>query len=68
MLIFVDSENIVAAKSSQRYLKQVLANNKAYLAVLNKERAFNLLGLQIDGVNEVLLNIEDFLEPIAYIY
>ncbi len=68
VLTLVGSEDIAEAMPPQRYLKLALANNEACLAVFNKEQSFDLTGLKIDGANEVLLNIEDFPEPLSYTY
>ena len=68
VLTLVDSEDIAESMPPQRYLKLALANNEACLAVFNKVQSFDLAVLKIDGVNEVLLNIEEFLEPLTYIY
>ncbi len=68
VLTLVDSEDIAESMPPQRYLKLALANNEACLAVFNKEQSFDLTRLKIDEVNEVLLNIEDFPEPLTYTY
>ena len=64
----IDSENIAESMPPQRYLKLELINNEACLAVFNKEQSFDLAPLRITGVNEVLLNIEDFPVPLTYTY
>jgi len=68
VITLVDSEVIAESMPPQRYLKLMLANNEACLAVLNKEQSFDLTALRIGGVNEVLLNIEDFPDPLSYRY
>ncbi len=68
VITLVDSEVIAESMPPQRYLKLMLANNEACLAVFNKEQSFDLTALRISGVNEVLLNIEDFPDPLSYGY
>ena len=67
-LTLIDSEDIAESMPPQRYLKLILVNNEACLAVFNKEQSFDISTLRIEGINEVLLNIEDFPEPILYSY
>ena len=68
MMTLIDSENIAESSPNQRYLKLTLYNNEACLAVFSKEEVFNLIPLRIEGVNEVLLNIEGIEESILYTY
>ena len=68
VLTLVDSEDIAESMPPQRYLKLALANNEVCLAVFNKEQSFDLTGLKIAGVSEVLLNIEGFSGSILYTY
>ncbi|WP_296383794.1 hypothetical protein [Winogradskyella sp.] len=68
VLTLVDSEDIAESMPPQRYLKLALANNEACLAVFNKEQSFDLTPLRIDGITEVVLHIEDFSEPLTYVY
>ncbi len=68
VLTLVDSEDIAESMPPQRYLKLSLFNNEACLAVFNKEQSFDLTLLRIEGVNEILLNIEDFPEQLIYTY
>jgi len=68
VLTLIDSEDIAESMPPQRYLKLSLFNNEACLAIYNKIQSFNLTLLRIDGVNEVVLNIEDFPEPLIYAY
>ena len=67
-LALIDSEDIVESMAPQRYLKLILVNNEDCLAVFNKEQSFDLSELRIDGVNQVILNIEDFPEALRYSY
>lgn len=67
-LSLIDSENIAESMPPQRYLKLTLTNNEDCLTVLEKTEPFNLTQLQVDGSNEVLLNIEGLSEPILYVY
>jgi hypothetical protein len=68
VLTLVDSEGIAVSRPPQRYLKLALANNEVCLAVFNKEQSSDLTELKITGVNELLLNIEDFSGSMLYTY
>ena len=66
--VLIDSENIAESMPPQRYLKLTLYNNEACLAVFEKEETFDLTSLQVQGTNEVLLNIEGLPESVLYTY
>lgn len=68
VLTLIDSENIAESMPPQRYLKLALYNDEACLAVFEKEETFDLSTLQLEGVNEVLLNIEGLSESVLYSY
>lgn len=68
VMTLIDSENIAESMPPQRYLKLSLFNNEACLAVFNSQETFDLVPLRVQGANEVLLNIEDFTEPLLYSY
>lgn len=67
-MVLVDSGSVAESSPEQRYLKFVFTNEEACLAVFNQSRVFNLSALQVDGSNEVILNIEGFPEVINYTY
>lgn len=67
-LTLVDSENIAESMPPQRFLKLSLITNEACLAVFDKTESFDLKALRIDGMNEVVLNIENFPELLNYSY
>lgn len=52
----------------QRVVKIKLINNEACLAVFQKTVAFDLSSFQIDGQNQIPLNIEGWNEQIIYEY
>lgn len=64
----VDSAAIAESLPEQRYLKFQLINEELCLAVFTKSVSFNLRPLQIEGSNEIILNIEGFEEGITYSY
>lgn len=64
----VDSGDIPESMPPQRYLKFVLVNNEACLAVFSRTISFDLTPLEIQGLNEITLNIEDFPEALSYNY
>lgn len=52
----------------QRFLKLTVITNEACLAVFDKTESFDLKALRIEGMNKVVLNIEDFSEQLNYSY
>ncbi|REG90096.1 hypothetical protein [Winogradskyella sediminis] len=67
-LTLIDSETITESLPPQRELRLIFYNNEACLAVLEKEEIFDLVALQVEGANEVVLNIEGLPESILYTY
>nr|WP_321222200.1 hypothetical protein [uncultured Psychroserpens sp.] len=67
-MVLVDSGNVAESSPEQRYLKFVLTNQEVCLAFISQERSFDLTPLQIDGSNEIILNIEGFPESLTYNY
>jgi hypothetical protein len=67
-MILVDSGDIAESMPPQRYLKFASVNNEACLAVFSRTVSFDLTALEIQGNNEITLNIEDFPEPLSYNY
>ena len=67
-MVLVDSGNIAESSPEQRFLKFVFTNNEACLAVFSQSRNFDLSNLQIEGSNEIVLNIDEFPEAITYTY
>ncbi|MDN3492851.1 hypothetical protein [Winogradskyella bathintestinalis] len=67
-LTLIDSGNIAESLPNQRYLKLALTNNETCSAVFTTEESFNLAALRINGVNEIVLNIEGFPEQLLYTY
>ncbi|NRD19490.1 hypothetical protein HNV08_05480 [Winogradskyella eckloniae] len=68
VMTLIDSGTIAESLPPQRYLKLHLYNNEVCLAFFNKQEQFDLTPLKVEGVNEVLLHIEGFSEPILYTY
>jgi hypothetical protein len=67
-MVLVDSGEVEELTPNQRHLKFVFTNEEDCLTVLNQSRIFNLTALRVDGVNEVILNIEGFPEVLNYMY
>tara|TARA_B100000809_G_C15073310_1_gene506898 strand:+ start:472 stop:912 length:441 start_codon:yes stop_codon:yes gene_type:complete len=67
-MVVVDSGNIAESSPEQRYLRFVLTNDEVCLAYVSQERSFDLRPIQVDGSNEIILNIEDFSESLTYTY
>ncbi len=68
VMTLIDSGNVAESLPPQRYLKLDLTNNEVCLAFFTKYEEFDLSPLRVDGLNEVLLNIEGFSEPLLYTY
>lgn len=67
-LKLIGSEGIMESSPVQRNIKAVLNNNEACLAVFSKAWSFDLTALQVDGEHQVVLNLQDYSEPIIYTY
>lgn len=67
-MVLVDSGAVAESSPEQRFLKFVFTNNEECLAVLSQERSFDLSNLQVEGSNEILLNIEGFPDSLSYQY
>lgn len=67
-MVLVDSGIVAESSPEQRNLKFVFTNEEACLAVFNQNRSFDISALQVDGSNEVILNIEGFPDVINYMY
>ena len=64
----LDSGNVSESEPPQRAVKLFLFNNEACLSVISQVQSFDLSALQVDGVNEITINIDDFPDPIVYTY
>lgn len=67
-MVLVDSGSVAESLPEQRYLKFVFGNDETCLAVFSRSRSFDLTALQVEGSNDILLNIEGFPEPLLYSY
>ena len=64
----VDSGVVAESLPEQRNLKFKLVNEELCLAIFSREVSFDLTPLQVDGSNEVVLNIEGFNTSLSYKY
>lgn len=64
----IDSGAIAESSPEQRYLKFQLINKEICLAFFRKTISFDLKPLQINGSNEIILNIEGLESPLHYKY
>jgi len=67
-IVLVDSGAVAESSPEQRHLKFVFTNDEACAAFIDQTRSFDLTPLQVEGSNEVVLNIEGIPEAIHYIY
>lgn len=67
-MVLVDSGVFENSSIPERNLKFVFTNEEDCLAVIRQNREFNLTHLRVDGINEIILNIEGFPEVINYWY
>ncbi|MAB49358.1 MAG: hypothetical protein CMC05_12085 [Flavobacteriaceae bacterium] len=64
----VDSEEVSESNPPQRYVKFFLINTEDCLAVVDRARSFDLSPLQIEGENEIIINVDDYSDPVIYTY
>ncbi len=64
----VDSGAVAESLPEQRFLKFNLDNQEDCAAAFERTFSFNLKPLQIEGSNEIILNLEGWGEPINYSY
>ncbi len=64
----MDSGEVSESDPPQRAVKLFLINNEACLTVITQTRSFDLSALQIEDVNEITINIDDFSDPVTYTY
>lgn len=68
VMTLIDSGNIAESMPPQRFLKLALVNDEVCLAFLTKQETFDLTPLKVEGLNEVILNIDGLTESITYYY
>ncbi|WP_422107505.1 hypothetical protein [Winogradskyella sp.] len=64
----IDSGDVQESDPPQRSIKLFLVNNEACLAQISKAQTFDLSTLRVDGVNEIILNLDGYDDPITYSY
>ena len=64
----LDSGSVEESNPPQRYVKFFLVNNEACLAEISRTTSFDLSTLQIESENEIIINIDQYSDPITYIY
>lgn len=67
-VVLVDSSNIAESSPEQRYLRLVFTNTELCDAIVSQQRSFDLTAIQVDGSNDIILNIEGLDESINYVY
>lgn len=67
-MTLIDSGAVAESSPEQRSLKFEFLNPELCLAVLGQEVSFNLKDLQIDGSNEIILNLEGWDNALTYSY
>lgn len=67
-MTMIDSGAIAESSPEQRFLKFEFLNPELCLAVVGQEVSFNLTDLQIDGSNEIILNLEGWDNALTYSY
>lgn len=63
----IDSEAVAESYPPQRTLRLSLQNEELCDAYFTKKISFNIQDLQVEG-SSVILNIEEFIQPILYEY
>ncbi len=64
----VDSGSVSESNPPQRYVKFFLINTEDCLAFVDRARSFDLTSLQIEGENEIIINVDDYSDPVTYTY
>ncbi len=64
----VDSDVVSESNPPERFVKFFLINTEDCLAVVDRARSFDLTPLQVEGVNEIIINVDEYSEPITYTY
>ncbi|HQW69918.1 MAG TPA: hypothetical protein PLH25_09640 [Flavobacterium sp.] len=64
----ISSNSILESFPVQRLVKIELDNPEVCLAIVQKTVSFDLTPFQVDGQNQVILNIDGWDEPITYQY
>jgi len=64
----IDSGSVSESNPPQRNVKFFLINTEDCLAVVDRARSFDLTSLQIEGENEIVINVDDYSDPVIYTY
>lgn len=64
----IDSEAIAESIPMQRSLRLSLENLELCQAVITQEISFDISSLQVEGHDELILNLKDWADPIRYEY
>lgn len=65
---FLDSGSVDESSPPQRYAKFFLINDESCLAEVSRTTSFDLSTLQIEGENEIIINIDGYEDPVTYTY
>lgn len=64
----LDSDSVDETSPPQRYVKFFLINDESCLTEVSRTTSFDLSTLQIEGENEIVINIDDYPDPVTYTY
>ncbi|APY07806.1 hypothetical protein BWZ20_05630 [Winogradskyella sp. J14-2] len=64
----MDSGEIEESNPPERFVKFFLINDESCLAEISRTTSFDLSTLQIEGENEIIINIDNYPDPITYSY
>jgi len=64
----IDSGEIMETNPPQRNLKLVLSNPELCAAVITDETSFDISELQIEGINQIRINFENWEQSFLYEY
>lgn len=64
----LDSGEVEESNPPQRNVKFFLVNNEACLAEISRTTSFDLSTLQVEGENEIIINVDGYPDPIIYSY
>lgn len=64
----MDSGNVSESNPPQRNVKFFLVNDESCLAEISRTTSFDLSTLQVEGENEVIINIDAYPDTVTYTY
>lgn len=64
----MDSGDVSESNPPQRYVKFFLVNDESCLAEISRTTSFDLSTLQVEGENQIIINIDAYPDTVTYTY